>query len=372
MVHMPNEEPRVLNWEKAEGDGSMPPVALAAAAPRPVRKLLPSSDIAIITLIALGFVAVGLLISEITGIPFTVPQPGKIPGLDANYWTPPIIAIASYLVLQLAARALSAEKRSWRDFARHGVQDYFLLGLFILVIYVHFNIKMWVPVINPRLYDHDYFAIDQALRPIIDLFVFLRQGVARVLPAVDIWYQAAFFAIFVLSFLAHSMGRRRWHYHNMVGLLLIEIVGPLTYLIAPAVGPFIYEQGPNALATNAELAMYDVYRQVQEGGAAWIAQHGGQYFAEPLAAMPSLHVGASFVIVYYAFRARLWVAPLIALTFFWIFIESVVARWHYLIDLPAGLLLAAAVIAVTNHLCRGRFVPDMPRKDADGAYARDA
>lgn len=351
---MPNEEARVSNWEQTEGNRSMPPVALTAVAPRSFRKALLSSDIAIITLITLGFVAVGLFISKIAGVPFTVPQPGKVPGLDANYWTPPIIAIASYLVLQSAARIFGVTKRSWRDLARHAVHDYYLLGLFILVIYVHFNIKMWVPVINPALYDKDYFAVDQALRPLIDLFVWLRMAAARVIPAPDIWYQAAFFGIFVLSFLAHSVGDRRWHYHNMIALLLIEMVGPLSYLIAPAVGPFIYEQGPNAAATEAELTMYEVYRQILAGGAAWIGENGGKFFAQPLAAMPSLHVGASFVIVYYTVKARLWVWPLTALAFAWIVIEAVVARWHYLVDLPVGLLLAWGAIAVTNRLCCAR------------------
>jgi hypothetical protein len=140
----------------------------------------------------------------------------------------------------------------------------------------------------------------------------------------------------------------------MIGLLLIEMVGPLSYLVAPAVGPFIFEQGPNAAATSAELTMYEVYKQVLSGGAAWVSAHGGQYFAQPLAAMPSLHVGATFVIVYYSIKARQWVSPLAVLAFAWIVIESVVARWHYLIDLPVGLLLAAIVIFATNRLCRAR------------------
>jgi hypothetical protein len=213
---------------------------------------------------------------------------------------------------------------------------------------------MWIPVVNPALYDAQYFAVDQALRPLIDLFAWIRAWGARIIPAVDIWYQAAFFAVFVLSFLTHSIGNRRWHYHNMIGLLLIEMVGPLSYLFAPAVGPFIFEQGPNRMATTAELTMYEVYKQVLAGGGAWVSENGGHYFAQPLAAMPSLHVGATFVIVYYSVVARQWVSPLAVLAFIWIVIESVVARWHYLVDLPVGLLLAVIVIFVTNRLCRTR------------------
>lgn len=341
-----------MNWEKADGDAVLASPARTGKASW--RRLLPP-DMLVITLVVLGFFAIALAIASAYGIRFTAPRPGKIPGLDANYWVPPIFAAIAYLAIQLIARQLARSARpSWAAFGRRIFDDYYLLVLFIFVIYVHFNIKMWIPVVNPALYDETYFGIDQALRPVIDLFAWLRGLGARVIPAVDIWYQAGFFAVFVLSYLTHSVGNRRWHYHNMIGLLLIEMIGPLSYLFAPAVGPFIYEQGPNALATNAELTMYEVYKQVLAGGAAWVSEHGGQYFAQPLAAMPSLHVGATFVIVYYAVKARQWVSPLAVLAFAWIVVESVVARWHYLIDLPVGLLLAAIAIAITNRLCRAR------------------
>jgi hypothetical protein len=328
------------------------------------------SGAAIVPLLVLVFVAVATVISTIAGTHFTVPRSGNIPGLHTNYWIPPIAAAAGYLLLQCVAKFVGPNRRTWGEIAKHAAQDYLLLALFILVIYVHFNIKMWVPVVNPNLYDQEYYAVDQALRPVITFLGFLRAGVALVLPAPDIWYQAAFFAIFVLSFLSHALGGRRFHYHNMVALLLIEMVGPLTYLLAPAIGPFIYEHGASALATAAELKMYDVYQHVRTGGASWISENGGAFFAEPLAAMPSLHVGATLVIVYYAVRARLWVAPVTIAAFCWICIESIVARWHYLVDLPAGILLAAAMIALTNRLCRPKSAENPSGNPSDPKKAR--
>ncbi len=335
-------------------------MTLRPAAPR--RSWRPPSDLAAATGAVLGFTAVGLALSRAIGVPLGIPGGGDIPGLGTSIWVPPLLAALGYLAVQLAARLLDRRPVPAREIAARALTDYFLLALFILVIVVHFNIKMWVPVINPRLYDAQYFAVDQALRPVIDLFALLRRAVGAVLPHTDIWYQAGFFSIFVLSFLAHAVGARRWHYHNVLGLLLVEMIGPLTYLIAPAVGPFVFEHGPNAMATAAELSMYDVYRQVQSGGAAWLALNGAGHFAEPLAAMPSLHVGASAVVVYYALRARLRVAPLIVFLFAWIVVESVVARWHYLVDLPAGLAVAALAIALANRLCRRRLTPADERR----------
>ena len=36
-----------------------------------------------------------------------------------------------------------------------------------------------------------------------------------------------------------------------------------------------------------------------------------------------------------------------------ILVESVAARWHYLVDAPAGLMVAAAAILIANRICDG-------------------
>lgn len=310
----------------------------------------PSAGLPVLILLSVIFLTTAGILSRLIGVHFTFPQSGDIPGLHTNYWVPPIAAALGYLVLQILVKFVGSASRPWPDLVRNAVTDYFLLGLFILILYVHFNVKMWVPLVNPRLYDQDYFAVDQALRPLIVLFGDLRAAIARVLPWTDIWYQAAFFAVFVLSFLSHALGDRRFHLRNIAAVMLVEMIGVFTYFIAPAVGPFVFESGQNALATAGELRMHEVYQQVREGGAAWISTHGGGFFGMPLAAMPSLHVACSLILAYYAFRARLRITPLAFAAFGWILIESVASRWHYLVDLPVGLLLAVLVIALTNRL----------------------
>ena len=350
------------DWERRRTDNPIAVRERFSGISEPPSNVDLRHGIPIVVATSLTFLAIALALSAYAKTRFIAPHSGDIPGLQINFWIPPIAAAVGYLILQCATRYLSSPRPTWGIIAKRAAGDYLLLGLFILVIYIHFNIKMWIPIINPRLFDQDYFAVDQAARSLIIVFDDVRALLTRVLPDADLWYQAAFFAVFVLSFLCHALGRRRFHYHNMTALLLIESVGPLTYLIAPAVGPFIYQHGINPLATAAELRMYNVYELARIGGAAWIKEYGGQFFADPLAAMPSLHVGASFIIAYYAVRARLWVAPLTIFAFCWIFVESVAARWHYLVDLPAGILLALAVIAVTNYLYRR---PSAEKRSAD-------
>lgn len=324
-----------------------------APAVRPWRALTAPRDVRALTLACVAFVLFGAALSRAIGAPFVLPA-GESPALGTNFALPLVAAVLGYVGLLVGAnvvRGAAADEAPWR---RRVADDLYLLLLFVIVVYVHFHVKMWVPLVNPRHFDADYYAVDTTLRPVIDVLGWARAGLADLLPHADVWYVLGFFSMFSLSFWFHAASRRHWHYHNMVALALTEIVGAIAYLAAPAVGPFVFEHGPNALATAGQVRMYAQYQELQRDGAAWLAAHGGSYFTAPLAAMPSLHLAAAFVMAYYAVRARLVIAPYAVAVVVWITVESVVSRWHYLVDLPAGLVLAAFVIAVTNRLCRHR------------------
>ena len=315
-------------------------------------------DVLALTLLCVGFVVIGAWISHLTGAPFVVPA-AHSPALDTQLALPVAVAVFGYVVFQFGARAqpLNGAETSW---GRRALMDCYLLGLFLVVVYVHFHIKMWVPLLNPRSYDASYFAVDRRFHLLIEGLRSLRHGIAYVLPRPDIWYQVGFFSMFSLSFWYHAAGTRRWHYHNVVALSLTELIGGLSYLVAPAVGPFIFERGDSAMATAAQMRMYEQFHAFRAHGASWLHLHGSAYFSAPLAAMPSLHLAAAFVIAYYAVRARLAIAPVAIAVVGWIAIESVVARWHYLVDLPAGLVVAGVAIALANRLCRGRLEGRVP------------
>jgi hypothetical protein len=317
-----------------------------------VRSLPP--DLVFLALATLAFAAITALIARASGLPFVLPAERISPALGVSPALPLQIAVVGYLVGQVTSVR-------WRQQGTHPTQlgrrlstDFLYILIFVIVIYFHFHLKMWMPVLNPHLYDHAYFQVDVQLRSVIDGLALVRALLARLLPAPDLWYQGAQLGLFIGSFWLHALGERRWHYHNMTALLLNLMIGPLTYLLAPAAGPFLFEDGPNPTATAAQHDMYRMFTELQVQGPSWLAVHGGQYFTAPLAAMPSLHIGAACIVAYYALKAR---SPFACLAIFlgaWIFIESVVSRWHYLVDLPAGIVLAALVIAITNRVCRSR------------------
>ena len=261
-------------------------------------------------LAAIGvFLLAAIGISEATGAPFVFPTEKASPATGTHFMLPIVITAAVYLVVHAMVRLLQRGRAPIGTFIGNAAYDLFMLALFVFVMTVHFHLKMWMPIVHPHLYDAAYMQVDEDFRVIVELFTTLRNAVARLLPGTDDLYEGAFFGAFVLSFVAQSLGERRWLHHNLAAILLVEMIGPLTYLIAPAVGPFVYERGPNSVATKVQLAMYEAFQRVESGGPAWVAAHGGDYITQPLAAMPSLHVAATLVMAYYAHRARLRSAP---------------------------------------------------------------
>lgn len=166
------------------------------------------------------------------------------------------------------------------------------------------------------------------------------------------WYQLCQLGVCGLSFWGHALGGRRWFHPWITALLLNLMLGALAYLLIPAIGPFLYESGPNRMALQAEQVMAQVAKHVGEQGAQWLSLYGSEFFTSAPAAMPSLHVSIACIASYYAIRARLKLRFLILLMAAWIPLEAVVARWHYLADVPAGMVFAGLVIALSNRLCR--------------------
>lgn len=323
-----------------------------------LRRAQSSADLVAIGLCVAVFVGAAAVLSDTVGVPFTVPTEDESRALKVHYLVPLFVGLAGYGVLWAASRWLpGAGRRRGLGLSDVGGDLYFL-ALFVVVMYVHFHVKMWMVVVNPTLYDSAYLAVDRELSWLIQAMAQLRAGVARLVPGIDALYQMGFLLMFAVSFWFHALGERRYLRHYLVAVLLLEMLGAFSYLLLPAIGPFIHDIGPNALATEAQQHMLAIFRKARDGGIQWMAEHGGNSVTSTPAAMPSLHVAGAIIMTYYAIRARLWITPLLALVSAWIMIESVVTRWHYLIDLPAGAALATLILLVTNRLYRSRATAD--------------
>ena len=229
-----------------------------------------------------------------------------------------------------------------KDAVRKVLRQLSYLFCFGVVMVLHFHIKLWAPLINPVSYDSFYEATDRAW------FFWMNPFIAwRAHWQVD-WVNQLYFYLFLLmfvcSFIVHYLQGPGKFQRVFLSLLLIQALGAITYLIAPAVGPFIYHQGANAHITAAEHSLLLIHQKLQAGGAGWLQKHTASNLAAGLAAMPSLHIAVSFAFLYYAIRYSPWLAWIYGPCFVWFVMEAMASGWHYGIDLIAGFMLSGACI----------------------------
>ena len=173
-----------------------------------------------------------------------------------------------------------------------------------VIVYVHFNLKLWAQLINPVLFDDVYMAADERLRSLVHFASALAAGYRDRLTHFPHAYHEVFVAMFVVSFTVHGMqSDRRGFDRLLLAVSLVLIVGGLGYAIAPAWGPFVYEAGDNPERPPSQTTMASFQQSLR-------ASHGGNYdssyFVAALAAMPSLHLAHAVVFLYFALRYIRW------------------------------------------------------------------
>jgi membrane-associated phospholipid phosphatase len=141
----------------------------------------------------------------------------------------------------------------------------------------------------------------------------------------------------VACFIYLRRSRERFR-EMMSGVLVISFFGLLGYLLVPAIGPIYTLRDQFTVPLSQPLAA--VNRQIDFLDFARIKRD----------VFPSLHAGISFVVWLYAYRnsRRLfWIlAPLILS----LWVSTVYLRYHYLIDVVAGLALAPLCFLLANWL----------------------
>lgn len=216
---------------------------------------------------------------------------------------------------------------------------------FLLVLYLHFNFKLWAQLVNPKRFDDIYNTWDLSLDAIVSLFSRASGIIHRLVPDGMNAYHELFVAMFALSYLGLSLtGRWRRLESALFATSIVLLVGGVCYAIAPALGPLVYGYGPGVakMVQTGMLARHLDF--ISSGG----MDYDGSRFVAALAAMPSLHVANALVFTYYSWRyVRVLAVPFTLLTLYFC-IDAVALRWHYLIDIPVGSLLACFAVWVSD------------------------
>lgn len=222
----------------------------------------------------------------IGNMPVVLPDRDSLTLVFNHYVVPLLIAF----ILQVAVLAIM--KLTRKSFFGLTANNIFITSLYIpfiiIVVFLHFNFKSWMPLINPNTYDTVYYSIDKLL-PFANWLKSLGYyldfgGIASSL------YHCLFVLMFMVAFIAHAVFDTFTNFRKViVGTCLVLLLGSVSYWIMPAVGPFIFVKSEMTNFSQYQEQMYSLYCIVVNTGTI-----PSGYFSNAPAAMPSLHVANSF------------------------------------------------------------------------------
>lgn len=215
-------------------------------------------------------------------------------------------------------------------------RDWFPFFLILLMYYSLWDNSTGLVTTYDR--DNQLIALDQHLFG-FQASVALQRFVS---PRLTAWMDFAYFfhvlnIPLVACFVYLARPRRRFR-EMMTGLIVVCFIGFLGYFAVPAIGPVYTLRDQFTIPLQAPLGLFN--RQVELMDFARI----------PRDVFPSMHVAISFLVWLYAYRnsRRLfWVLAPLTLS---LWISTVYLRYHYLIDVLAGLVLAPCCFWLSNFL----------------------
>lgn len=215
-----------------------------------------------------------------------------------------------------------------------------------IVLLLAFHIKLWAPLLNPLTYDPLYEAIDRHFFFWVDPLISWRSHLH------SDWFDRLYFnlvtTMFICSFIVHYLRGHAEFRRVFLASILLQAVGGISYVIAPALGPFLYHAGANAYSASLEDIFMSVHRAIVAGGIGWLQDNTSVYLVSGLGAMPSLHIAIAFVFLYYARKYCKWLAWFYWPSFIWIAFEAMATRWHYGIDLIVGVILSYGCVLLAD------------------------
>jgi hypothetical protein len=289
----------------------------------------------------MAMVTILLTLSVILDLPVNLPAGDPASFVKIHYLYP-LIGVAGW-----SGAAFLGQRRR--------LASTFLIALpcYAVMLIVHFNLKLWICHINPGQFDDLYRQIDQLFDPVVKFCDLAYAMMSTAIPDEYNFYTTGFIAMFYASFCVHALMTPDKFRTVFIAALLFQGLGALAYLIAPALGPFIYESSPNPLVREAQAHMLAIYQQNAAEGAPWIAENGSLNLLAGLGAMPSLHAGGSVLFLIFAWRYARVLLPAYVPIVVYILVGAVATRWHYLIDLPVGIALAGACVSIAEYVTRG-------------------
>lgn len=290
------------------------------------------------------FTVIGILRSIHVDIPFKDPhgayllsRVGLTLGIGA-VWVLVDTLVRSGRPLQ-AGRVRATFKERWtpRRFALVGVA----LAAYHATYFVYHNLKSWDVLNAPR--DAMLTRWDEWIflghSPAVLLHDLLGQNVSAW--TLMVWYES-FGTLVILTFPAAAIfaPRIKDAYASIAAFVWVWILGTASYYLIPSLGPF--NERPQDFAGLPHMSIQDTQARYMGQRAHLLADPQAHDAFAQVSAFASLHVGVSAVILGVAWWYRLR-RTTIAMSIFLAgtCVATVYLGWHFFVDVPAGLAIAA-------------------------------
>jgi hypothetical protein len=232
------------------------------------------------------------------------------------------------------------------------------LTIFAPVVSSYFQLRVILPTVTSRALDASIFAFDMRLFGVEPSLAWDRFVTPQTTEWFAFFYFGYFFllAIHVLPFmlLARSTDMLA---RFALGVTTVFCVGHLTYMLVPGYGPYAF--------------LAHEFSHELSGGTFWgLVQEAVKSVGAQKDIFPSLHTAVPTFFALFAFRYRKvqwpfrYTWPVMAFCALQIIGATMFLRWHYLIDIFAGITLAASADALA-----ARLVPWDDRRRAAAGLA---
>lgn len=265
-------------------------------------------------------------------------------------------------------RAVSKEERSAKlvSVAFAMAKDVFNFARdwlpFIALLSTYENALRLVGRVRSALYDPEMFRLDEIFfGGHLDVW-FQRIVSARLTEAFAFFYNGLYLFPIVVGMTLYLQWRHREFRAFLLSFIVAGWVGYVGYLLVPVIGPryFYPELYTVPLhASNVSASLRDAAMQTaSEAGMRFLAiaeqvsdraAYGGQY---PRNCFPSLHTAWGVVVLICSYRYTRPLFYILAIPLLWMIAATSYLRFHYMVDVLAGVLLAIFMVAA------------MPRIDA--------
>jgi membrane-associated phospholipid phosphatase len=218
------------------------------------------------------------------------------------------------------------------------VRDWFPFLVILLMYYSLWGDATLLMVTTDR--DQALIALDQRLFGFQASLALQR----LISPGMTAWMTMAYFyhiinIPLVGCFLYLYRDRARFR-EMMGGLMVVSFFGLIGYLLVPAIGPMYTLRDQYTIPLRQSLWAFNRNMDFMD-----FARIRRDVF-------PSLHVGISFVVWLYAYRNSKKLFWMISPLILSLWLSTLYLRYHYLIDVVAGLILAPLCYGLANSLFR--------------------